>query len=67
MAGCAGCAGRCRLRIEARATKMKRLVVPEVNAREAAMVGGVEVYPRQIADRRHSLHQFGQWNVAAQG
>ena len=25
--------------------KVERLVVPEVNAREAAMVGGVEVYP----------------------
>jgi magnesium chelatase family protein len=31
--------------IEARRTKVKRLIVPEVNAREAAMVGDVEVYP----------------------
>jgi hypothetical protein len=31
--------------LEARSRKVKRLIVPEVNAREAAMVGDVEVYP----------------------
>ncbi len=31
--------------IEARGKKISRLIVPELNAREAAMVGGVEVYP----------------------
>jgi len=37
--------GALPIAIEARRTKVKRLVVPEVNAREAAMVGDVEVYP----------------------
>src|ERR1700690_1997002 len=31
--------------IEARGRKIARLVVPELNAKEAAMVGGVEIYP----------------------
>ncbi len=37
--------GALPIAIEARRTKVKRLIVPEVNAREAAMVGDVEVYP----------------------
>jgi magnesium chelatase family protein len=37
--------GELPIATEARRTKVKRLIVPEVNAREAAMVGGVEVYP----------------------
>jgi len=40
-----GIRGALPIAIEARGRKVKRLVVPEVNAREAAMVGGVEVYP----------------------
>src|ERR1700690_3543725 len=40
-----GVRGALPIAIEARRTKVKRLVVPEVNAREAAMVGDVEVYP----------------------
>src|SRR2546427_1394840 len=37
--------------IEARSKKISRLVVPELNAREAAMVAGVEVYPvRSLLD-----------------
>jgi magnesium chelatase family protein len=40
-----GVRGALPIAIEARRTKVKRLIVPEVNAREAAMVGGVEVYP----------------------
>src|SRR6202158_1057412 len=40
-----GVRGALPIAIEARRTKVKRLIVPELNAREAAMVGGVEVYP----------------------
>ena len=40
-----GVRGALPIAIEARRTKVKRLIVPEVNAREAAMVGGVEVTP----------------------
>jgi magnesium chelatase family protein len=42
-----GVRGALPIAIEARRTKVKRLVVPEVNAREAAMVGDVEIYPVQ--------------------
>ncbi len=37
--------GALPIAIEARGKKISRLVVPELNAKEAAMVGGVEVYP----------------------
>src|ERR1700674_153231 len=37
--------GALPIAIEARRAKVKRMIVPEVNAREASMVGGVEVYP----------------------
>ena len=37
--------GALPIAIEARARKISRIVVPELNAREAAMVGGVNVYP----------------------
>ena len=40
-----GVRGALPIAIEARRTKVRRLIVPEVNAREAAMVGDVEVYP----------------------
>jgi magnesium chelatase family protein len=40
-----GVRGALPIAIEARRTKVKRLIVSEVNPREAAMVGGVEVYP----------------------
>src|SRR6202167_1676783 len=43
--GIRGVRGALPIAIEARRSKVKRLIVPEVNAREAAMVGGVEVYP----------------------
>jgi magnesium chelatase family protein len=39
-----GVRGTLPIAIEARRTKVKWLAVPEVNAREAAMVGDVEVY-----------------------
>jgi magnesium chelatase family protein len=40
-----GVRGALPIAIEARGKKVRRLIVPEVNAREAAMVSGVEVYP----------------------
>jgi magnesium chelatase family protein len=43
--GVRGVRGALPVAIEARRRKIHRLVVPEQNAREAAMVGGVDVYP----------------------
>jgi magnesium chelatase family protein len=43
--GVRGVRGALPIAIEARGRKIPRLVVPELNAREAAMVSGVEVYP----------------------
>src|SRR2546423_2055280 len=43
--GVRGVRGALPIAIEARGKKIPRLVVPELNAREAAMVGGVLVYP----------------------
>src|SRR5581483_3255671 len=37
--------GALPIAIEARGKKITRMVVPELNAREAAMVGGIDVYP----------------------
>lgn len=43
--GIRGVRGALPIAIEARGKKIPRLIVPELNAREAAMVGGVDVYP----------------------
>jgi len=43
--GVRGVRGALPVALEARRRKILRLVVPELNAREAAMVRGVEVYP----------------------
>jgi magnesium chelatase family protein len=43
--GVRGVRGALPIALEARCRKVTRLVVPEVNAREAAMVGDVQVYP----------------------
>src|SRR6266571_330563 len=43
--GVRGVRGALPIAIEASGKKIPRLVVPELNAREAAMVGGVQVYP----------------------
>jgi magnesium chelatase family protein len=49
--GVRGVPGALPIAIEARGRKISRLIVPELNAREAAMVGGVEVYPvRSLLD-----------------
>jgi magnesium chelatase family protein len=52
-----GVRGALPIAIEARRTKVKRMVVPEVNAREAAMVGDVEVYPvKSLLDVIHFIN-----------
>ncbi|HEV8524650.1 MAG TPA: YifB family Mg chelatase-like AAA ATPase [Terriglobales bacterium] len=43
--GVRGIRGALPIAIEARARKITRLIVPEVNAKEAAVVSGVSVYP----------------------
>src|SRR5215510_8390789 len=43
--GIRGVRGTLPIAIEARGKQLRKLIVPAVNAREAAMVGGVEVYP----------------------
>src|ERR1022692_2991109 len=43
--GIRGVRGALPIAIEARGKKIARLIVPELNAKEAAMVGGVEIYP----------------------
>jgi magnesium chelatase family protein len=49
--------GALPIAIEARGKKIPRLVVPELNAREAAMVGGVDVYPvRSLLDVIHFVN-----------
>src|SRR5215813_9194072 len=43
--GVRGVRGALPIAVAARAKKIPNLIVPEVNAREAAVVGGVDVYP----------------------
>src|SRR5690242_7128528 len=43
--GLRGVRGALPIAVAARAKKISNLIVPEVNAREAAVVGGVNVYP----------------------
>ncbi len=55
--GVRGVRGALPIAIEARGRKIARLVVPELNAREAAMVGGVEVYPvKSLIDVIHFVN-----------
>jgi magnesium chelatase family protein len=55
--GIRGIRGTLPIAIEARGRKLKRLVVPEVNAREAAMVTGVDVYPvKSLLDVIHFVN-----------
>ena len=52
-----GVRGALPIAIEARSRKLKRLIVPEINAREAAMVGDVEVYPlKSLTDVIHYIN-----------
>src|SRR5919197_1267060 len=49
--GIRGVRGALPIAVEARGKKISRMVVPQVNAREAAMVTGVEVFPvRSLID-----------------
>jgi magnesium chelatase family protein len=55
--GLRGVRGALPIALEARSRKVKRLIVPEVNAREAAMVGDVEVYPlKSLIDVIHYIN-----------
>src|SRR5690242_4307445 len=49
--------GALPIAIEARGRKISRIAVPEVNAKEAAMVGGISVYPvKSCIDVVHFLN-----------
>ena len=55
--GIRGVRGALPIAIEARGKKISRLVVPELNAKEAAMVGGVQVYPvKSLLDVIHFVN-----------
>jgi magnesium chelatase family protein len=55
--GVRGVRGALPIAVEARGKKITRLIVPEINAREAAMVGGVEVYPvKSLIDVIHLVN-----------
>lgn len=55
--GLRGVRGALPIAIEARGRKIARMVVPELNAREAAMVSGVEVFPvRSLLDVIHLVN-----------
>ncbi|HEY1271100.1 MAG TPA: magnesium chelatase domain-containing protein, partial [Terriglobales bacterium] len=55
--GIRGVRGALPIAVEARGKKIAKLVVPEINAREAAMVGGVDVYPvRSLLDVIHFIN-----------
>jgi magnesium chelatase family protein len=55
--GVRGVRGTLPIALEARGRKISKLVVPEANAKEAAMVGGVEVYPvRSLLDVIHFVN-----------
>ncbi len=52
-----GVRGALPIAIEARSKKVQRVIVPEVNAREAAMVSGVDVYPvKSLLDVIHFIN-----------
>jgi magnesium chelatase family protein len=55
--GLRGVRGALPIALEARSRKLKRLILPEVNAREAAMVEGVAVYPvKSLLDVIHFIN-----------
>jgi magnesium chelatase family protein len=55
--GVRGVRGALPIAIEARGRKISRIVVPELNAKEAAMVGGVAVYPvKSLIDVIHFIN-----------
>ena len=55
--GVRGVRGALPIAVEAGERKISRMVVPEANAKEAAMVGGVDVYPvRSLLDVIHFVN-----------
>src|SRR5256885_8999898 len=55
--GVRGVRGALPIAIEARQRKISRIIVPELNAKEAAMVTGVDVYPvRSLLDVIHFVN-----------
>ncbi len=55
--GVRGVRGALPIALEARGRKISRMVVPELNAKEAAMVSGVEVYPvKSLLDVIHFVN-----------
>jgi hypothetical protein len=55
--GVRGVRGALPIALEARGRKIARMVMPEANAKEAAMVSGVEVYPvRSLLDVIHFIN-----------
>ena len=55
--GVRGVRGTLPIALEARGRKISQLVVPEANAQEAAMVGGVDVYPvKSLLDVIHFVN-----------
>ena len=55
--GIRGVRGALPIAIEARGKKISRIVVPALNAKEAAMVGGVHVYPvKSLLDVIHFVN-----------
>jgi magnesium chelatase family protein len=55
--GIRGVRGALPIAIEARGRKISRMIVPEANAKEAAIVGGVDVYPvRSLLDVIHFVN-----------
>ena len=66
MAPCGPCPGCCRWRIAAREAGIRHLVIPEANAREAAVVEGVAVYPvRSLLEVRELLNAAGTGTLTA--
>jgi magnesium chelatase family protein len=65
--GVRGIRGALPIAVEARARKIRNLIVPEVNAREAAVVSGVDVFPvRSLLDVVNLLNAAdGNGNGAA--
>jgi magnesium chelatase family protein len=58
--GVRGVRGALPIAVEARARKIRNLIVPEVNAREAAVVSGVDVFPvRSLLDVVNLLNAPG--------
>jgi len=61
--GVRGIRGTLPIAIEARGRKLRRLIVPAVTAREAAMVSGIEVYP--VISLRDVIHFVNTGNGIA--